>query len=264
MKIIIRIIAVLVILIAGFIGYKYLTQPELGELPPVPEETSAVTTTEETQSADSGALDEGSNESAATETAETTDPEGATEPVETAETSEDPPEATAPPMDILQIEVAGSTSGLIEIELLSDLAPDHVARIKALAEAGKYDNVVFHRVIDGFMAQTGDVEHGLLGSDNSRVGTGGSDMPNLKAEFSNEAFVTGVVGMARSQSPDSANSQFFIMFDSAPYLNGQYTVVGRVIAGQDVVNAIKKGKESQNGAVTEPDYMKSVRVKSNS
>lgn len=178
--------------------------------------------------------------------------------------AEEPETATLLPSSnpILVIQVGGSTSGTIEIELLPDLAPQHVGRIVELAESGTYDNVVFHRVIDGFMAQTGDVEFGTR--DNSRasfVGSGASDMPDLKAEFSSESFVAGIVGMARSASPDSANSQFFIMFDVAPFLDGQYTVVGKVIAGQAVVDAIKKGDQAQNGSVQDPDYMAKVSVR---
>ncbi|MCP5076311.1 MAG: peptidylprolyl isomerase [Rhodobacteraceae bacterium] len=162
----------------------------------------------------------------------------------------------------LVIEVAGENTGTFEIELLPDVAPGHVDRIKQLARDGKYDNVAFHRVIDGFMAQTGDVQHGRVKGFNLRyAGTGGSDLPNLKAEFSDISYKAGVVGMARSQSPDSANSQFFIMFAHVPQLDGNYTVVGRVIAGQDVVNAIKRGNEAANGAVQVPDYMAKVRVK---
>ncbi len=161
----------------------------------------------------------------------------------------------------LVIEVAGANSGTIEITLRPDVAPNHVERIKTLARAGKYDNVVFHRVIDGFMAQTGDVQFGKRGADLARAGTGASDMPDLKAEFSNLAFDTGVLGMARSSNPDSANSQFFIMFEPGFFLNNQYTVIGKVSAGQDVVNAIKRGK-GQSGSVDDPDYMARVRVKS--
>ena len=162
----------------------------------------------------------------------------------------------------LVIAIGGSTSGTIEIELFNDIAPGHVARIVQLANQGKYDNVVFHRVIDGFMAQTGDVEFGVRdGSQTSFAGRGGSGMADLKAEFSDEEYVEGIVGMARSNSPDSANSQFFIMFDDAPFLNGQYTVVGKVIAGLDVVNAIKKGDQNNNGAVEDPDYMEKVSVR---
>ncbi len=162
----------------------------------------------------------------------------------------------------LVIEVAGQASGLIEIELLADVAPSHVERIKALTSKGLYDGVVFHRVIDGFMAQTGDVQFGRRGEANPEMaGMGGSGMPNLAAEFSQESFEKGVVGMARAQHPDSANSQFFIMLAPAPHLDGQYTVVGRVTSGQDVVDSIKKGSPTLNGAVSEPDYMVSVRLK---
>lgn len=160
----------------------------------------------------------------------------------------------------IQIEVAGKSNGVVTVDLLEDVAPQHVARITALAADGKYDGVVFHRVIDGFMAQTGDVEHGRTGGDMRRAGTGGSDLPDLPAEFSDVPFEKGVVGMARSQSPNSANSQFFIMFDAAPFLNGQYTVVGRVTAGQDVVDAIKLGTGGNGAVVGEPDMMKTVTV----
>jgi len=171
--------------------------------------------------------------------------------------------ATAQDADnILVIEVAGKANGLIEIELLADLAPGHVARIKELARSGAYDGVVFHRVIDGFMAQTGDVQFGgREGFDAAMAGRGKSDLPDLEAEFSDEGFVAGIVGMARSQNPNSANSQFFIMFDEAHFLDGQYTVLGRVIAGQDIVDAIKRGSKAQNGAVDDPDYMAKVSIK---
>lgn len=159
----------------------------------------------------------------------------------------------------LVIEVAGSTSGTIVIDLLPDVAPKHVAQITALASQGAYDNVVFHRVIDGFMAQTGDVSAGKAGGDLSLAGTGGSTLPDLPAEFSDISFDRGVVGMARSQSPDSANSQFFIMFAPGPFLDGQYTIVGRVISGMEVVDAIKRG-EGQNGEVSAPDRMAKVTV----
>ena len=163
----------------------------------------------------------------------------------------------------LVIEVAGETSGIVEIELLPDVAPRHVERIKRLTRDGLYNDVVFHRVIPGFMAQTGDVEHGRREGFNLRyAGIGASAFPDLPAEFSDIDYETGVVGMARSQDPDSANSQFFIMFAEAPFLNGQYTVVGRVLSGQDVVDSIKKGDQAANGAVAEPDYMKTVQIKS--
>ncbi len=160
----------------------------------------------------------------------------------------------------LVIEVGGSTTGRIVIDLRADVAPNHVARIVALAEAGAYDNVMFHRVIDGFMAQSGDVEFGRVGSDPAMAGRGGSDLPDLAAEFSGLPFDAGVVGMARSASPDSANSQFFITFAAAPHLDGDYTVVGAVIAGMEVVNGLKKGDQNENGLVTEPDFMARVTV----
>ena len=160
----------------------------------------------------------------------------------------------------LEIVVEGEANGTITVDLLEDVAPAHVAQITALAADGKYDGVVFHRVIDGFMAQTGDVEHGRMGQDLRRAGTGGSDLSDLPAEFSDVPFEKGVVGMARSQSPDSANSQFFIMFDAAPFLNGQYTVVGRVTGGQDVVDAIKRGTGANGAVIGQPDMMKTVTV----
>ena len=155
----------------------------------------------------------------------------------------------------LTIEVGGATTGSIVIDMLPDLAPKHVAQITALAAKGAYDGVVFHRVIDGFMAQTGDVQYGKSGGDTSMAGMGGSDMPNIPAEFSGETFDRGVVGMARSQDPDSANSQFFIMFAPGAFLDGQYTIVGRVISGIEVVDAITKGEPP---AV--PDMMAKVTV----
>jgi peptidylprolyl isomerase len=160
----------------------------------------------------------------------------------------------------LVIEVAGSTTGSIVIDMAADVAPNHVAQITALAQEGAYDGVVFHRVIDGFMAQTGDVEFGKTGGDLSGAGMGGSAKPDLAAEFSSMTFDRGVVGMARSMDPNSANSQFFIMFAPAPHLDGQYTVVGRVISGMEVVDAIKKGDQAANGEVDAPDYMAKVTV----
>jgi cyclophilin family peptidyl-prolyl cis-trans isomerase len=147
--------------------------------------------------------------------------------------------------------------GEVVIEMLSDVAPEHVARIKALARAGEYDNVAFHRVIEGFMAQTGDVEHGDMedGWNPGRAGTGGSDQPDLPAEFSKLPFDRGICGMARSQNPNSGNSQFFIMFGEGHFLNGQYTVWGRVIGGMDHVDAIARGEPPRA-----PDRMLSVRV----
>ncbi len=163
--------------------------------------------------------------------------------------------------DVLVIDVDGSTQGRIEIELMPEVAPKHVAQIEALAKAGAYDGVVFHRVIDGFMAQTGDVQFGTKAAfPQGRAGTGGSDMPDLPAEFSKVPFERGTVGMARAADPDSANSQFFIMFAPAPSLDGQYTVVGKVIAGQDVVDSIRRG-EGSNGEVSDPDWMAKVSVR---
>ena len=158
----------------------------------------------------------------------------------------------------LVIEVDGATKGTITIDLLPDVAPKHVAQIVALAQAGTYDDVVFHRVIDGFMAQTGDVQYGKAGG-SAEAGMGQSDMPNLAAEFSSLSFDRGVIGMARSQDPDSANSQFFITLAATPHLDGQYTIVGRVISGMEVVDAIKKGAGG-NGEVTGPDRMAKVTV----
>ncbi len=160
----------------------------------------------------------------------------------------------------LVIEVTGAANGEVVIDLNPDIAPKAVAQIVALAKSGAYDGVVFHRVIDGFMAQTGDVQYGKKGGDTAMAGMGGSTMPNIPAEFSAVPFERGIVGMARAQDPDSANSQFFIMFAPGDFLNGQYTVVGKVIAGMEVVDQIKRGA-GQNGEVTDPDVMAKVTVK---
>ncbi|CAD0185287.1 Peptidyl-prolyl cis-trans isomerase B [Ruegeria sp. THAF57] len=161
----------------------------------------------------------------------------------------------------LQIEIEGEgANGTVTVDLFDDLAPKHVEQISTLAAEGKYDGVVFHRVIDGFMAQTGDVEHGRLGSDLRRAGTGGSDRPDLPAEFSDFNYDRGVVGMARAQDPNSANSQFFIMFAPGPFLNGQYTVVGQVTDGMDIVDAIKRGDGPNGAVIGQPDVMKKVTV----
>jgi len=141
--------------------------------------------------------------------------------------------------------------GTVDIELLPQLAPKHVERITTLANQGFYNGVVFHRVIEGFMAQTGDP---------TGTGMGGSDLPDLQAEFSDEPFVRGVLGMARSQDPNSANSQFFICLDDAQFLNGQYTVFGRVVSGMEHVDAIKKGNTAANGQVKDPDHIISAKV----
>jgi len=152
-------------------------------------------------------------------------------------------------------------SGEVVIEMLPDVAPLHVERIKALAREGQYDGVAFHRVMEGFMAQTGDVQFGDMtdGFNARRAGTGGSQYADVKAEFSSLPFDRGMVGMARSQSPNSANSQFFIMFEENYGLNNQYTVWGRVISGMEFIDNIKRGA-SGSGAVTDPDRMIKVRV----
>jgi peptidylprolyl isomerase len=160
----------------------------------------------------------------------------------------------------LEIDVAGEAGGTITIDLFEDVAPRHVEQITALAADGAYDGVVFHRVIDGFMAQTGDVQFGRMGSDMRMAGTGSSARPDLAAEFSDRSFERGVVGMARSSDPNSANSQFFIMFDDATHLDGQYTVVGEVTDGMDVVDAIKRGDGPNGAVIGEPDVMQDVRV----
>ena len=159
----------------------------------------------------------------------------------------------------LEIDIAGEANGTIKIDLFEDIAPLHVAQITAIAQAGDYDGVVFHRVIEGFMAQTGDVQYGK-GDDTSRAGMGGSDLPDIPAEFSDLPFERGVVGMARSQSPNSANSQFFIMFDEGAFLNGQYTVVGKVTEGMEIVDQIKLGTGANGAVVGIPDMMQAVRV----
>ncbi|ACE91124.1 cyclophilin-type peptidylprolyl cis-trans isomerase 1 [Rhizobium phaseoli] len=152
-------------------------------------------------------------------------------------------------------------NGPVVIQLMPEVAPKHVAQIEALAKKGEYDNVAFHRVIEGFMAQTGDVKYGNMekGFDASLAGTGSSDMPDIPAEFSKTPFVRGTVGMARSQDPNSANSQFFIMFADGSFLNGQYTVVGKVVSGMENVDKIKRG-EGQNGEVKNPDRMIKVTL----
>jgi peptidylprolyl isomerase len=160
----------------------------------------------------------------------------------------------------LEITVQGQANGTIVIDLFEDVAPLHVGQITTLARTQAYDNVVFHRVIDGFMAQTGDVQHGKMGGDMRRAGTGASQLSDLPAEFSDVPFDRGVVGMARSQNPNSANSQFFIMFDAGYFLNGQYTVVGRVIDGLDVLDAIKRGEGANGAVIGQPDMMSTVRV----
>lgn len=160
----------------------------------------------------------------------------------------------------LEIDVAGEANGTIVIDLFEETAPLHTAQITAIAEAGSYDGVVFHRVIDGFMAQTGDVQNGVMGMDLSRAGTGGSEFADIPAEFSDIPFERGVVGMARAQNPNSANSQFFIMFEPGYFLNGQYTVVGQVTEGMEIVDAIKRGTGANGAVIGQPDMMAAVRV----
>ena len=153
--------------------------------------------------------------------------------------------------------------GDVVIELFNDIAPKHVERFKKLAEEKKYDGVVFHRVIDGFMAQTGDVQYGNSNLDTydiRRAGTGGSDYPDLKAEFSSASHERGTLSMARSSDPNSANSQFFICFQSAPHLDRQYSVFGKVIKGMEFVDQIKRGQGS-NGEVSDPDKIISMTAK---
>jgi len=151
--------------------------------------------------------------------------------------------------------------GDVKIELFPDVAPKHVERIKKLANEGKYDNVVFHRVIEGFMAQTGDVQFGNSSSDKfdlNRAGTGGSNLPDLPAEFSDVPHEKGVLSMARSSDPNSGNSQFFICFESAPHLDRNYTVFGKVVEGIEFIEMIKRG-EGPNGAVSDPDKIISFK-----
>ena len=153
--------------------------------------------------------------------------------------------------------------GNVEIELFDDIAPKHVERIKKLASEGKYDNVVFHRVIDGFMAQTGDVRFGNSSSSDfnlERAGMGGSELPDLPAEFSDIPHLRGTLSMARSSDPNSANSQFFICFEDAPHLDRNYSVFGKVIKGMEFVDKIKRGDE-QSGSVSDPDMIISFKLK---
>ena len=165
---------------------------------------------------------------------------------------------TGTPHLILELE-----SGEVDIELLPELAPKHVERVVTLTEQGAYDGVVFHRVIDGFMAQTGDVAFGKTGAegfDLSRAGMGGSDLPDVEAEFNSESFQRGVLGAARSQDPNSFNSQFFITTADASFLDGQYTVFGKVVSGMEFVDGLEKGPAEQNGAVANPDQIVSATI----
>ena len=152
--------------------------------------------------------------------------------------------------------------GDVKIELFSEVAPNHVKRIKQLAKDGKYDGVVFHRVIDGFMAQTGDVQFGNSSNDNFNLrmaGTGNSELPDLKEEFSNLPHEKGTLSMARTSDPNSANSQFFICFKEAAFLDRQYTVFGKVIEGMELVDKIKRGDQNNNGSVSNPDKIISLK-----
>jgi peptidylprolyl isomerase len=157
--------------------------------------------------------------------------------------------AGADPQNTLVID---TTQGRVVIKLRTDIAPQHAERLKQLARDKFYDNVPFHRVIPGFMAQTGDGQNGN--------GTGGSKYPNVKAEFSPVPFKRGIVGMARTNDPNSANSQFFIMYDNGDFLNNKYTVVGEVLSGMEAVDKLKKGSQANNGTVADPDRMITVRV----
>lgn len=162
------------------------------------------------------------------------------------------------PENTLTIELK---DGKVVIELFKKDAPKHVERIKTLASEGKYDGVVFHRVIEGFMAQTGDVQYGNSKNfKENKVGTGGSDLPDLKEEFNDREHVKGTCSMARSSSPNSANSQFFICFDNSSFLDGQYTVWGQVVEGIEFVDKIKLGSSSDNGSVQDPDSIIKVTV----
>ena len=161
----------------------------------------------------------------------------------------------------IQIEVSGQANGTIVIDLFEDVAPQHAERIATLAAEGSYDGVYFHRVIEGFMAQTGDVEYAKAeGGNMAYAGMGGSTYPDLPAEFSDVPYERGVVGMARSQNPNSANSQFFIMFDQGYFLHGQYTVVGEVTSGMEIVDQIKLGEGRNGSVIGEPDMMATVTV----
>lgn len=159
--------------------------------------------------------------------------------------------AVAEPANLKDVIDLDTKDGRIVIQLLPDIAPKHVAQIETLTKRGFYNGLVFHRVIDGFMAQTGDP---------TGTGTGHSDLPDIKAEFSSVPFKRGTVGMARAQDPNSANSQFFITFADAPFLNNQYTVVGKVISGMDVVDKIKKGSKEDNGTVANPDKIVKMQM----
>ena len=190
------------------------------------------------------------------------EPEEVVQPA--AEIPDTAPDAVAVPGDtpgpFMTITLAGEAEGRIVIDLLAENAPKHVAQISALAQDGLYDGVVFHRVIEGFMAQTGDVQFGKADGDTARAGMGSSERPDIAAEFSDIPFDRGMVGMARSQDVNSANSQFFIMFDAGYFLNGQYTVVGKVTEGLEVLDAIKRGEGPNGSVLGTPDRMEKVEL----
>ena len=153
--------------------------------------------------------------------------------------------------------------GVVDIELLPALAPKHVERVIALTNEGAYDGVVFHRVIEGFMAQTGDVKFGKTGGPDfnlAQAGMGGSELPDVQAEFNAEPFGRGVLGAARSQDPNSFNSQFFITTADASFLNGQYTVFGKVVSGMEAVDGLEKGSQANNGSVANPDKIITAKI----
>lgn len=243
-----KIVGALVLLaVVAFLGLRYLTPTTSDPIPVVTEQSTSESISDDSEAGTAEAGVAAEDEAAAVpETAETVAPEAT---------------AALPTGDMkIELTIAGQAEGVIVIDLLEDIAPLHAERIASLAETGAYDQVVFHRVIEGFMAQTGDVEFGKLGGNIRLAGQGGSDLEDLTAEFSDVPFDRGVVGMARSQSPDSANSQFFIMFQEGYFLNGQYTVVGKVTEGMDIVDKIKLGTGA-NGAVTgEADYIASVKA----
>lgn len=165
------------------------------------------------------------------------------------------------PANVLVLEIAGETNGVVEILLRPDIAPLHVAQISALVRDGAYNGIAFHRVIEGFMAQTGDVQFGKVENyQGNMAGRGSSDLADISAEFSDLHFGPGVVGMARSNNPNSANSQFFIMFDDANFLDGKYTVFGRVIEGMDIVNQIKRPLSGET-VREDPDYIAQAYIK---
>ncbi|MEM9267441.1 MAG: peptidylprolyl isomerase [Pseudomonadota bacterium] len=189
-----------------------------------------------------------------------TEPEPTPEEEKAAQKS-DPAAVEVPSGNRMTIEVSGSVSGTIDIELFPEVAPLHVEQIKRLAAAGLYNGVAFHRVIPGFMAQTGDVEFGTREAyGQGNAGIGGSTLPDIPAEFSELPYERGIVGMARTSDPNTANSQFFIMYERVPSLDNQYTVIGQVLTGMDVVDQIAKGSGS-SGAVTTPDFMETVTIR---